>query len=61
MDVNKRVNGRKREFVVDTEGRLWVVDVHAANEAEGPAAIPLINDILWRAGDRLDKVYGDQA
>lgn len=61
MDVNKRVNGRKREFVVDTDGRLWVVDVHAANEAEGPAAVPLIGTILWRAGERLEKIYGDQA
>lgn len=61
MDVNKRVNGRKREFVVDTDGRLWVVDVHAANEAEGPASVPLISTILWRAGERLAKVYGDQA
>ncbi|GAB4040915.1 hypothetical protein [Spirosoma jeollabukense] len=61
IDVNKRVNGRKREFVVDSDGRLWVADVHAANEAEGPAAIPLIGTILWRAGERLEKVYGDQA
>lgn len=35
--------------------------VHAANKAEGPAAISLIGDILWRAGERLQKVYGDQA
>lgn len=61
LDVNKRVNGRKREFVVDTDGRFWVVDVHAANEAEGPAAIPLIGTILWRAAERLEKIYGDQA
>lgn len=61
LDTNKRVNGRKREFVVDTDGRLWVVDVHAANEAEGPAAVPLISTILWRAGERLEKIYGDQA
>jgi len=60
-DANKRVNGRKRSFVVDTQGRLWVVAVHAANEAEGPAAISLIGDILWRAGERPEKVYGDQA
>jgi transposase len=60
-DANKRVNGRKREFVVDSQGRLWVVAVHAANEAEGPAAISLIGDILWRAGERLEKVFGDQA
>lgn len=53
--------GRKRELVVDTQGRVWVVAVHGANKAEGPAAIPLIGDILWRAGERLEKVYGDQA
>lgn len=61
LDVNKRVNGRKREVVVDTDGRLWVADVHAANEAESPATIPLIGTILWRVGERLEKVYGDQA
>ena len=59
LDTHKRVNGRKRQFVVDTKGRLWVADVHAANQAEGPAAIFLIDDILWRAGERLEKVYGD--
>nr|WP_245877746.1 IS5 family transposase [Spirosoma fluviale] len=61
LDANKRVNGRKRLFVVDTQGRLWVAAVHAANQAEGPAAILLIGDILWRAGQRLEKVYGDQS
>lgn len=44
-----------------SNGRLWVVDVHAANEAEGPAAVLLIGSILWRVGERLEKVYGDQA
>ncbi len=61
LDVNKRVNGQKREFVVDTDGRLCVVDVHGANQAEGPAAVPLVSTILWRTGVRLEKVYGDQA
>lgn len=53
--------GPPERFVVDTDGRLWVVDVHGANQAEGPAAVPLISTILWRAGERLEKVYGDQA
>ena len=61
IDPNKRVNGRKREFVVDTDGRLWVAQVHAAHEAEGPAALPLISTMVWRVGERLEKVYGDQA
>lgn len=60
-DANKRVNGRKRQLVVDTQGRLWVAAVHPANEADGPAAVGLIGDILWRAGERLEKIYGDQS
>ena len=61
LDPNKRVNGRKRQFVVDTEGRLWVAHVHAANEADGPAGCTLVSSILWRVGERLEKVLGDQA
>lgn len=61
LDANKRVNGRKRQLVVDTQGRLWAADVHAANEGDGPGAIRVIGDILWGASERLEKVYGDQA
>lgn len=61
LDTHKRVNGRKRQLVVDTQGRLWAADVHAAHQADGPAAVPLIGTILWAAGERLEKVYGDQA
>lgn len=61
MDGNKRVNGRKRQFVVDTQGRLWAADVHAANGGDGPAGVEVINAILWGAGERLEKIYGDQA
>ena len=61
LDPNKRVNGRKRQFVVDTEGRLLVAYVHAANEADGPAGCTLVSNILWRVGERLEKVMGDQA
>ncbi len=60
-DAHKRVNGRKRQLVVDTQGRLWMADVHPANQADGPGAVSLIGDILWRAGQRLEKVYGDQS
>jgi transposase len=61
IDPSKRVNGRKRTFVVDTQGRLWVADVGAANEADGALAVPLVKSILWRCGERLEKVFGDQA
>ena len=53
--------GPPERFVVDTEGRLWVAHVHAANEADGPASCPLVSSILWRVGERLEKVLGDQA
>jgi transposase len=52
--------GRKREFLVDTGGRLWAVGVHAANEADGHASLPLISDILWY-GERVEKVFGDRS
>lgn len=61
MDANKRVNGRKRQFIVDTQGRLWLADVHSANRADGPSATSLVSDLLWQVGERLEKVYGDQA
>jgi transposase len=61
FDAYKRVNGRKRQLVVDTQGRLWAAHVHAAGDSDGSAAIPLIRDILWAAGERLEKVLGDQA
>ena len=61
LDPNKRVNGRKRQVVVDTEGRLWVACVHGANQADGPAGCMLVSSVLWRVGERLEKVMGDQA
>jgi len=61
MDAHKLVNGRKRTFVVDTQGRLWVADVNLANGADGALAVPLVTSILWRCGDRLEKFFGDQA
>lgn len=61
LDGHKRVNGRKRQLIVDTQGRLWVASVHAAHGPDGLSAIPLITSLLWGAGERLEKVYGDQA
>lgn len=65
IDGHKLVNGRKRQFLVDSGGRLWVVCVHAANGADGAGAIPLIDEIVMDgisyAGDRLKKIYGDTA
>jgi len=60
MDAYKRVNGRKRQFLVDTEGRLWLASVHRADEADGKAASAMVMEIACLS-ERLEKVYGDQA
>lgn len=59
-DGHKNVNGRKRQLVVDSGGRLWVAKVHAGNQADGAASISLVADIAY-LNDRLEKIYGDQA
>lgn len=66
IDTHKLVNagppgGHKLTFIVDTQGRLWVADVDAAHRADGVLAVPLVSSILWRCGERLEKVFGDQA
>jgi hypothetical protein len=48
-------------LIVDTQSRIWLVGVHAAQQGDGPAAVELVGDLLWRVGERLEKVYGDQA
>ena len=58
LDPHKKVNGRKRQLLVDTGGRLWAAHVHAANDADGPAYLPLVSDILWY-GERVEIVFGD--
>ena len=54
------VNGRKRQLLVDADGRIWFVHVHAANEPDGAASSSLSADILCQ-NERLKKIYGDQA
>ena len=59
FDPHKCVNGRKRQLLVDTQRRIWVAGVHAAQHGDGPAAVELIGDLLWRVGERVEKVGGD--
>lgn len=59
VDGNKRVNGRKRQTLVDTVGLVWGVLVHAANGSDtlhGSVLIIEIKDIL----KRVKKVLVDQ-
>lgn len=60
IDANKKVNGRKRQHLVDSGGRLWFTYVHAANHPDGAAALAFLPDIICQ-DERLSKIYGDQA
>ena len=43
FDMAKRVNGRKRHIVTDTNGSLLAILVHAANIQDNHGAVPLLN------------------
>ena len=60
IDNNKKVNGRKRQLLVDTGGRIWRVLVHAANRHDGPGGSPMLDDIST-FDIRLEKILGDDA
>ena len=42
LDAHKRVNGRKRQVLCDTGGRIWRVQVHAASGHDSRGAQPLL-------------------
>jgi hypothetical protein len=42
LDAYKRVNGRKRQVLCDTGGRIWRVVVHAPNGHDSRGAQPLL-------------------
>src|SRR5215216_2554506 len=44
FDGGKQVDGRKRQVVVDTEGNLLAVAVHAANVQDRDGVQPLLNE-----------------
>ncbi|MFZ4634514.1 MAG: IS5 family transposase [Saprospiraceae bacterium] len=60
LDANKKVNGRKRQFLVDSGGRIWRVLVHAAHLHDGPASCPIM-DTVSQMNSRLKKILGDEA
>lgn len=59
FDPAKKVNGRKRHIVTDTEGWLLEVLVHAANVQDNHGAVPLLQ-ILGRRFPRLRHVFADR-
>lgn len=59
FDPAKRVNGRKRHIITDTEGWLLEVLVHTANVQDNHGAVPLLQ-ILGRRFPRLRHVFADR-
>lgn len=59
-DANKKVNGRKRQILVDTLGLVWAAVVHAANIADTKGGTPLLEDVKDKV-PRLKKILIDHA
>lgn len=64
FDAGKRIKGRKRHIVVDTEGLLLAVLVHPANIQDVHGAVPLLRELRRRFPDLwhifTDRVYRGQ-
>ena len=61
IDGGKRVNGRKRSILTDSLGRIWRVEVHAANIHDGVAGLDLIYPDLTTQIERVKLMLGDSA
>jgi putative transposase len=59
FDMAKRINGRKRHIVTDTEGSLLSVLVHAANIQDNHGAVPLLR-IIGRMFPELRHIFADR-
>lgn len=59
LDAAKRVKGRKRHIVTDTEGFLLAVLVHTANVQDCHGAVPLLRGLRRRL-PRLRHIFADR-
>jgi len=59
FDAAKRVKGRKRHIVTDTNGSLLAVQVHAANIQDNHGAVPLLKS-LGIAFPKLRYIFADR-
>jgi len=57
FDGGKKINGRKRHVITDTNGLLLAVVVHAANEYDGKKAFDVIKTL--NHFERMQKIYAD--
>jgi putative transposase len=58
-DGFKKVQGRKREILVDTLGLLWAVKVHAANQGENKRGFDAVE--RYPAKTKPQKILGDHS
>jgi transposase len=47
LDGGKHVNGRKRQILTDSGGRIWAAQVHAAHHHDSRGALPLLPGRTW--------------
>jgi transposase len=59
IDGNKKVNGHKRQVIVDAIGRIWKAQVHATNRHDSPGGLSLLDKITDNL-PRLEKVMVDK-
>ena len=59
IDAGKRIKGRKRHIVTDTEGFLLAVRVHEANIQDPHGAVPLLHS-LRRSFPDLAHIFADR-
>lgn len=59
VDAGKRIKGRKRHIVTDTEGFLLAVRVHEANIQDPHGAVPLLRS-LRQAFPELAHIFADR-
>ena len=59
IDGNKKVNGRKRQILVDVLGRIWSATVHTAHHHDSPAEIALLEQLPEQM-PRLEKIMADK-
>ena len=57
-DGGKRIKGRKRHIVTDTQGFLLAVKVHSANDHDSKSGFEVIEQLRWRFG-RMKTIYAD--
>lgn len=59
FDMAKKVKGRKRHIVTDTEGSLLVARVHTANVQDVHGAIPLLR-LIGKIFPKLRHIFADR-